>query len=76
MAGALVGAVLVILAICEALGWPFLAGPIQSHLASALDRRIDLGGGEGLRIHLIGGVRVHAMHLEIGAPSWSSTPHT
>jgi len=69
----LVGALLV----CEALGWPFLVGPMQHKLASALQRRVELGdGSERPRIGLLGSVRVTAHHVLVGAPAWSSTPHT
>jgi uncharacterized protein involved in outer membrane biogenesis len=63
--------------VCEALGWPFLVEPIQRRVASALERRIELGdASERPRIGLIGSVRVTAHHVLVGAPSWSSTPHT
>ena len=72
-------AIVLIIGICEALGWPFLVGPIQHRLALALDRRIVFGDGEGgssgVRIGLIGSVRVTASSIEIGAPSWSQAPH-
>ena len=46
-------------------------------LAERLDRRVDLsaGGSEALRIKLLGGVRLQAGLLEIGAPQWSDAPH-
>src|SRR5205085_11477467 len=62
---------------CEALGWPFLVGPLQHTLASKLDRRVELGdGSERPRIGLLGSVRISAHHLLVGAPPWSSTPYT
>ena len=65
--------------VCEALGWPFLAGPLQGWLASTLDRRVSLRADPALEpkvvIHLLGSVRISAAHLEIGAPAWSSAPH-
>src|SRR5947209_17384868 len=72
-------ALVAIVAICEAMGWPFLVGPIQERLAKALDRRVAFGGdagtSSGVRIGLIGSVRVRAGSIEIGAPAWSSAPH-
>ena len=72
-------ALVVAIAICEALGWPFLVGPVQHQLAKALDRRVVFGSaaGEstGVRIGLIGSVRVRADSIEIGAPAWSTAPH-
>ncbi|HEX7501215.1 MAG TPA: hypothetical protein VF524_13070, partial [Polyangia bacterium] len=63
--------------ICEAIGWPFLVGPLQRKLASALDRKIDFGSDtKAVRLKLLGSVRVRAARVEVGAPSWSSTPHT
>jgi AsmA family protein len=39
--------------VCEALGWPFLVGPLQHKLASALDRKIDFGSDtQGVQIRL------------------------
>ena len=65
--------------VCEALGWPFLAGPLQGWLASTLDRRVSLRADPALEpkvvIHLLGSVRISAAHLEIGAPAWSAAPH-
>ena len=75
-----VAAVVVAILVCEALGWPFLVAPIQHRLESILDRRVVLGGdadhSSGVRIGLLGSVRVRAASIEIGAPSWSPTPHT
>lgn len=79
----LLAALVVAVGICEAMGWPFLVGPVQRQLARALDRRVVLGndagnGGDvasGVRIGLIGSVRVKAATIEIGAPSWSTAPH-
>ncbi len=71
--------VVVAIAICEAIGWPFLVGPIQRQLSKALDRPVVFGSdpssSTGVRIGLIGGLRVTAKSLEIGAPSWSKAPH-
>ena len=74
-------ALVVIVLVCEAIGWPFLVAPLQHELASVLDRRVefagdDAKGGKGVRIGLLGSVRVRADSIEIGAPSWSAAPHT
>ena len=69
--------VIVVLAICEGLGWPFLVGPLQGKLASVLQRKVELGSQEHpAQIHLLGSVRVQATRIEIGAPQWSSAPYT
>jgi len=64
-------------AVCEAIGWPFLVGPMQRRIAVALDRRVELGDGAEIpRIGLLGSVRMNAHRVRVGAPAWSSTPHT
>ena len=78
--GAGVAAALVLgVGVCEALGWPFLAEPMQRWLASALDRRVSLSTDPALKpkvvIHLLGGVEISAASIEIGAPAWSAAPH-
>src|SRR6476469_9362802 len=77
---ALVAALVVAILACEAIGWPFLVGPIQHRLEKMLDRRVILGGdaqrASGVRIGLLGSVRVRAASIEIGAPAWSPTPRT
>jgi uncharacterized protein involved in outer membrane biogenesis len=69
----------VAIAVCEAIGWPFLVGPVQHRLARALDRRVVFGSdadeSSGVRIGLIGSVRVRAGAIEIGAPEWSPAPY-
>ena len=75
--GAVAIALVVIVGLCEAAGWPFLVAPAQRWLTSALERRVAFGedGGSGVRIGLIGSVRVSAGRIEIGAPDWSKRPH-
>ena len=76
---AVLAAIVVVIGVCEAIGWPFLAGPVQHRLAKVLDRRVDFGGdasgASGVRIGLIGSVRVSAPSIEIGAPAWSPAPY-
>ena len=73
------GALVVAIGICEALGWPFLVGPVQRQLSKTLDRTVVFGtdpqAPSGVRIGLIGSVRVRADSIEIGAPAWSKAPH-
>jgi len=65
--------------VCEAIGWPFLVSPVQKWLAAALDRRVEFndqaGGKSGVRLGLLGGIKVTAERIEVGAPSWSKEPH-
>ena len=70
-------ALVLVIAVCEIAGWPFLAGPVQTQLAKVLDRKVVFGSDadKGVRIHLIPGVRISAASIEIGAPEWSQAPH-
>ena len=72
-------AVVVAFGVCEALGWPFLAAPMQRALGDALDRRVTLtadpAAAPKASIHLLGGIRITAAHIEIGAPTWSQAPY-
>src|SRR4051794_16763881 len=73
----LLGLLLMGIVVCEALGWPFLVAPIQHRVAAALHRRVELGNPSEIpRIHLLGNVRIDVHRVLIGAPAWSSTPHT
>ena len=53
------------LAVCEAMEWPFLRHPLESRLSQALARPVRLGEPFGLR--LLGSVRAHAGSMTIGA---------
>ncbi|HWI11605.1 MAG TPA: hypothetical protein VNU48_09770, partial [Burkholderiaceae bacterium] len=78
-AAGVVAAVIVGLGACEAMGWPFLAGPMQRWLGETLARRVSLSGNPAtdpkVEIHLLGGIRIAADYIEIGAPLWSDAPH-
>src|SRR5690349_295029 len=73
-------AVVAVVLVCEAVGWPFLAGPVQRRLSRLLDRSVafgdDPGKSSGVRIGLLGSVRIHADSIEIGPPPWSPARHT
>lgn len=79
VAGAVVVAIVTSFAICESLGWPFLAAPMQRWLGESLQRRVTLGAEPNsapkAKVNLLGGVSVAAAHIEIGAPAWSKQPH-
>ena len=72
-------ALILVVVVFEALGWPFLVSPVQQWLGKTLDRRVEFkdesGAHGGVRIHLLGGIRVAASSIEIGAPAWSTAPH-
>ncbi len=63
----------------EALGWPFLAAPMQRALAAALHRTVSLAEDPTTepkaRIHLLGGIDLTVAYLRIGAPDWSNAAH-
>ena len=76
---AALAAVVVVIGVCEASGWPFLIVPVQKWLARTLDRRVEFGSEAGaqtgVRVGLLGSVRISASRIEIGAPAWSKSPH-
>ena len=65
--------------VCEALGWPFLAMPMQGWIGTTLQRRValseDPAAAPKAAIHLLGGIRIAAAYIEIGAPAWGTAPH-
>ena len=77
--GGAVAAIVMAFGVCEALGWPFMAAPVQRWLAQTLDRKVQLSAGAAVQprvqIRLLGSLRIHAAYIEIGAPAWSSAPH-
>lgn len=78
IAAGIAAAVVVVFGICEALGWPFLASPMQRWLGNTLQRRVSLSAATGsarVKIHLLGGISMEAASIEIGAPQWSQAPH-
>src|SRR5689334_13138809 len=79
VAGGVLAAFVVAVGVCEALGWPFMAGPVQRWLAHTLDRKVEFSTDPAtqpqVKIRLLGSLRVHAAYIEIGAPAWSKAPH-
>ena len=77
--GSVVAVFVIAFGVCEALGWPFMAEPVQRWLAQTLDRKVQLGAGSAaeprVQVRLLGSLRIHAAYIEIGAPAWSSAPH-
>ncbi len=75
----LLGAVVVGVGVAEAIGWPFLAAPMQRWLGSMIDRRVSLSADPAAAptavIRLLGGIEITAAYIEIGAPAWSAAPH-
>src|SRR5690349_21844960 len=75
--------VLLVCAVGEWMGWPFLAQPLARVLSSGLERSVRFGPGVSaetastprFQVRFFGGIRLTAPQLEIGAPAWSSAPH-
>ncbi|WP_157991574.1 AsmA family protein [Caldimonas tepidiphila] len=63
------GALLLVLLLCEALGWRFAGGPIERMLQRQLQREVSLK--EGFRMHLLGPIRLKTDLLRIGPPAWA-----
>lgn len=77
--GSLAAFMLVLIVSCEAIGWPFLAEPIQRWLSDSLHRRvsfaIDGNTPASVGVRLFGRVRIEAPLIEIGPPAWSRSAH-
>ena len=76
--GGIVATIVVVVGLCEAAGWPFLVAPMQRWLTGLLDRQVTFTGegrGQGVKIHLLGSIRIDASSIEIAAPAWSKAPH-
>jgi uncharacterized protein involved in outer membrane biogenesis len=67
----LLGLVVLAVAVCEFIEWPFLRHPLERRLAAALARPVSIGPDFGVR--LIGSVRGHTDDLVIG-PGAPGTP--
>jgi uncharacterized protein involved in outer membrane biogenesis len=69
------------LGICEAMGWPFLAAPMQRWIGDTLKRPVSFRDAAAtapdtpVRLHLLGGIEITAAYIRIGAPAWSSAPY-
>ncbi len=61
------GVALLLVALCEALAWPFLRAPLERLLAARLERRVVVGDGFGVRF--IGPLRLRGDLLVIAPPA-------
>ena len=77
LGGGLLAAV-VLVGIGEAVGWPFLAGPLERLASERLGRQVILttpAVSSRFSVRFLGGLRLRAPVLQIGAPSWSQAPY-
>ena len=65
--GGLVVALVVAVAACEWIGWPFLRGPIERLIEKQVRR--DVSFGDDFRLSLFGGLRLSSDAFRIGPPS-------
>ena len=63
-----------ILAIGEYVGWPFLAKPLEKILTQKLNRQVNFSRDD-FQVRFIGGIRLHTAQLEIAAPKWSQSTY-
>jgi uncharacterized protein involved in outer membrane biogenesis len=77
--GVAAAALLVFVATCEVLGWPFLAEPLQQWLSASLQRRVSVAVDghtpASVSVRLFGRLRLEAPQIDVGAPSWSQARH-
>jgi AsmA family protein len=77
---------LALLAIFEALGWPFLERPLERMLSEKLHRSVSFepvfDGDDSstppagkFSIRFLGGLRISAPQVTVAAPEWSKAPH-
>lgn len=74
MAGALLVLLVGGVAWGEHRGWPWLSAPMAGLLSKSLHRDVDFGE-QGARSAVLGGIRIEAETLVIGAPEWSREPY-
>ncbi|MEO8153498.1 MAG: AsmA family protein [Rhizobacter sp.] len=75
---AVLAVVIVVFGVCEAAGWPFLAGPVQRALSKTLKRDVSLneaGSSHVATVRFLGGLQVKVPELQIAAPEWSQQPY-
>lgn len=71
--GAVLLTLLLSVAICEALGWPFLKQPLQNLMQDKLERTVKIEAP--FKLKLIGGIHLKAGGLWISAPEGFSEPN-
>lgn len=71
--GLIVLSLVLVIAICEVIGWPFLKDPLANFMAHQLEREVKIDAPFKLRF--IGGPRLEAGRLWISAPPEFKVPH-
>lgn len=71
--GLVILTLVLIIAICEVIGWPFLKNPLQNLMQEKLERTVKIDGP--FKLHLLGGIRLKAGGLWISAPEGFSEPY-
>jgi AsmA family protein len=69
----LFGAVILVVVICEALGWPFLRAPTERFASKQLERTVRID--QPFNLKLIGGIKLNVGGLYISAPKGFDAPH-
>lgn len=62
-------AVVLTLSVSEAMGWPFLRGPLETLLSERLDRLVSLQGP--FRLRLVPAPRLEVGRLTVAHPAWA-----
>ncbi|HEX5538875.1 MAG TPA: AsmA family protein, partial [Methylophilaceae bacterium] len=66
-------AVVIVLIVCEILGWPFLRMPAQRFMSQQLERQVRLDAP--FKVHFFGGIKLKLGGLWIAAPSGFDAPY-
>lgn len=62
------GILLLLLVVCEGIGWPFLRAPLEQQISARLNREVKLEGA--FRLRLLGAIRLQVQELRIAGPDW------
>ena len=69
----LLGALILAVAVCEFLGWPFLKTPTEQFASKQLERTVRID--QPFSLKLLGGIKLNVGGLYISAPKEFTTPH-
>lgn len=70
---ALLITLVIAIAVCEALGWPFLRTPVEQFVSKQLERSVRID--QPFNLKLLGGVRLNVGGLYISAPKTFDAAH-